>query len=47
MRLLRHLLPTARRTGAAKTRFTLAPAAFAPLELDYDPLVAQLANQCR
>jgi hypothetical protein len=46
MRLLRHLLPT-RRQSAAKTRFTLAPAAFVPLELDYDPLVAQLANQCR
>ncbi|NML04486.1 hypothetical protein [Sphingomonas sp. G-3-2-10] len=47
MRLLRHLLPTVRRTSATRTRFTLAPAALAPLELDYDPLVAQLANQCR
>lgn len=47
MRLLRHLLPKVRRSGKAKPRYALAPAAYAPLELDYDPLVAQLANQCR
>lgn len=46
MRLLRHLLPKARRSGKS-TRYALAPAAYAPLELDYDPLVAQLANKCR
>jgi hypothetical protein len=44
MRLLRLLLPKPRRSAK---RFTLSPAAYAPLELDYDPLVAQLANQCR
>ncbi len=47
MRLLRHLLPTARRSGQSKPRYALSPATYAPLELDYDPLVAQLANQCR
>ena len=44
MRLLRHLLPKVRKPGP---RHALSPAAYAPLELDYDPLVAQLANQCR
>ena len=47
MRLLRHLLPKARRAGTPGTRYALMPAALAPLELDYDPLVAQLASQCR
>lgn len=47
MRLLRHLLPMLRPARAAKARHALAPAALAPLELDYDPLVAQLANKCR
>lgn len=47
MRLLRHLLPGRRDTGKARRRYALSPAAYAPLELDYDPLVAQLANQCR
>ena len=47
MRLLRHLLPKARRAGTPSPRYALMPAACASLELDYDPLVAQLANQCR
>ena len=47
MRLLRHLLPKARNMGKPSPRYAMAPAALAPIELDYDPLVAQLANQCR
>lgn len=47
MRLLRHLLPKARRSGTIGTRHALLPASLAPHELDYDPLVAQLASQCR
>lgn len=46
MRLLRHLLPQPRQTAKPK-RHTLAPAAYAPLQLDYDPMVAELANRCR
>ena len=46
MRLLRHLLPQARRSGTTR-RYPLAPAAYAPVQLDYDPMVAELANQCR
>ena len=45
MRLLRNLLPKPRRPGKPRTRH--APEAYVLLELDYDPLVAQLANQCR
>ena len=44
MRLLRHLLPKPRHPGKPKARYALAPAAHTPLVLDYDPLVAQLAN---
>jgi hypothetical protein len=47
MRLLRHLLPKARHAGTPKPRYALAPAAYAPLQLDYDPMVAELANRCR
>ncbi|MCW3848477.1 hypothetical protein OF829_14645 [Sphingomonas sp. LB-2] len=47
MRLLRHLLPRPRRTGSIGPRYALTPSSLAPLELDYDPLVAQLASQCR
>jgi hypothetical protein len=47
MRLLRHLLPQARQMGKPKPRHALAPAAYAPLQLDYDPMVAELANRCR
>jgi len=47
MRLLRHLLPKARQAGKPRARYALAPAALAPLQLDYDPMVAELANQCR
>ena len=47
MRLLRHLLPKARRAGATGTGYALMPAVLAPVELDYDPRVAQLARQCR
>lgn len=42
MRLLRHLLARTRRPGVS-----LHALAQASPELDYDPLVAQLANQCR
>ena len=47
MRLLRHLLPKARRSGTAATGYALMPAVLAQRELDYDPRVAQLASQCR
>jgi hypothetical protein len=47
MRLLRHLLGKSSRSVQAKVRRALGPAAFAPLQLDYDPLVAELANRCR
>ena len=47
MRLLRHLLPKARRSGTPSPRYAMTPSALVSLELDYDPLVAQLANQCR
>ncbi|MES2444521.1 MAG: hypothetical protein V4574_16975 [Pseudomonadota bacterium] len=47
MRLLRHLLPRPRRSTRPSPLFALTPAALTTLELDYDPLVAQLANQCR
>lgn len=47
MRLLRHLLPKARHSSAPSPRYAMTPTALAALELDYDPLVAQLANQCR
>jgi hypothetical protein len=47
MRLLRHLLPPSRQTAKPKARYALARAAYAPLQLDYDPMVAELANQCR
>jgi len=47
MRLLRHLLAQTRRSGTPGSRYALLPAAYSSLELDYDPLVAQLANQCR
>jgi len=42
MRLLRHLLAHTRRQ-----RTSLYALAQASPELDYDPLVTQLANQCR
>lgn len=44
MRLLRHLLG---KSSQSKARHVLSPAAYGPLQLDYDPLVAELANQCR
>jgi hypothetical protein len=47
MRLLRHLLPRTRRSGTTGPGYALMPAVLAPLELDYDPRVAQLARQCR
>jgi hypothetical protein len=47
MRLLRHLLPKARHSGSPSPRYAMTPAALTPLDLDYDPLVAQLARQCR
>ncbi|MEZ0242833.1 MAG: hypothetical protein ACAH11_05620 [Sphingomonas sp.] len=47
MRLLRHLLPKARRSRLPSPLRSLTPTALTTLELDYDPLVAQLANQCR
>ncbi|MES2989534.1 MAG: hypothetical protein V4808_16690 [Pseudomonadota bacterium] len=43
MRLLRQLLAHTRRSRAS-TRYALSQAS---PELDYDPLVTQLANQCR
>ena len=43
MRLLRHLLARTRRSRIS----TLHALSQASPELDYDPLVAQLANQCR
>ena len=47
MRLLRYLLPKARRSASPSPRYAMTPTALAPLELDNDPMVAQLANQCR
>ena len=47
MRLLRHLLPKARRSRTPSPLYALTPTSLTSLELDYDPLVAQLANQCR
>ena len=46
MRLLRYLLPKGRGSYVSPL-YSLTPAALTSLELDYDPLVAQLANQCR
>lgn len=42
MRLLRHLLAQTRRS-----RVSLYALAQASPELDYDPLVVELANRCR
>jgi len=47
MRLLRHLLPKARRSRLPSPLYALSPSSLTLLELDYDPMVAQLANQCR
>ena len=47
MRLLRHLLPKARRAAMPSPRYAMTPTTLAQIELDYDPLVAQLATQCR
>ena len=47
MRLLRHLLAKARGSASPSPLYALTPTALTTLELDYDPLVAQLANQCR
>ena len=47
MRLFRHLLALGRRSPAPSPLYALTPSALSALELDYDPLVAQLANQCR
>lgn len=47
MRLLRYLLPKARQSGTPSPRYAMTPSALAAIELDYDPLVAQLANRCR
>lgn len=42
MRLIRHLLAQARRPRVSQYALNQATP-----QLDYDPLVAQLANQCR
>ena len=47
MRLLRHLLPKTHRSRTPSPLRALSPTALTPLELDYDPLLAQLASQCR
>jgi len=47
MRLLRHLLPKTYRSRTPSPLRALSPTALTPLELDYDPMVAHLANQCR
>lgn len=47
MRLLRYLLPKARQSGTPSPRYAMTPSSLAQIELDYDPLVAQLASQCR
>ena len=47
MRLLRHLLAHTRRSRSPSPLYALTPSALAAHELDYDPLVAQLAMQCR
>lgn len=47
MRLLRHLLAHTRRSGLPSPLRALSPTSLTPIELDYDPMVAQLASQCR
>ena len=47
MRLLRHLLAHTRRSAVPSPLRSLTPTALTQLDLDYDPMVAQLASQCR